>query len=173
MGKLILIMGENDSGKSLFAEKLASGFQGRKYYAATMLPKTEDNYIRIEKHRKQREGHDFTTLELPFCLEDGRIGYGGIVLLEDVSNLLANNIFEKNKSADEVYDDILKLSEKCRAVIAVTISGLESPGYDGQTAEYIDRLNEINLRLYEKASEVIRMSDGKSIYEKVEDNEHY
>ncbi|MBR0104265.1 MAG: bifunctional adenosylcobinamide kinase/adenosylcobinamide-phosphate guanylyltransferase [Firmicutes bacterium] len=170
MGKLILISGENDSGKSLAAEKIAVKIEGRRYYIATMIPKIEDNYIRIEKHRKRRETLDFTTLELPYSVADAPVEPGGVVLIEDISNLLANNIFEKNNTMENVFYDIKKLVEKCRIVIAVTISGLKSDGYDGETANYIDNLNELNARLAQTACVVIKMSDGNMIYEKVEDD---
>ena len=43
MGKLILVSGENSSGKSVFAESLFSKYSTKRYYIATMIPKTDDN----------------------------------------------------------------------------------------------------------------------------------
>ncbi len=168
MGKLILVSGENNSGKSLFAEKLISECEGKRYYIATMIPKTQENYRRIEKHKKQREGLGFATLELPYCLSDKSVEPESVVLLEDVSNLLANNIFEKHKSADEVFSDILRLAKKCKITVAVTISGLLSNGYDEETDMYISSLNEINQKLYDEALVAVTMSNGKPVYEKGE-----
>ena len=71
-----------------------------------------------------------------------------------------------------VYDDISGLANRCRVLIAVTISGLESGGYDGETAVYINKLNELNEKLFETASAVIKMSDGEMIWEKVEDDDY-
>ena len=109
-----LIFGGSGSGKSEYAEKLSCELaqKNEKYYIATMIPKTEDNYERIEKHKKQRSGLRFTTLELPYSLNEEIIEPDSAVLLEDVSNLLANNIFDKNKNADEVFDDLINELEK-------------------------------------------------------------
>ncbi|MBQ3426353.1 MAG: bifunctional adenosylcobinamide kinase/adenosylcobinamide-phosphate guanylyltransferase [Clostridia bacterium] len=168
MGILILVSGENSSGKSLFAEKIAARCTGKHYYIATMIPKTEDNYIRIKKHKKQREGLGFTDLELPYSLSEALNESDSVVLIEDVSNLLANNIFDKNKSADEVFNDILQLIKKSKIVVAVTISGLRSRDYDEETVMYIDSLNEINQKLYNEALIAIKMKNGKPVFEKGE-----
>lgn len=173
MGKLILVSGENSSGKSSFAEKLLSKCSNRHYYIATMIPKTENNYERIEKHKKQRSGLRFTTLELPYSLNEEIIEPDSAVLLEDVSNLLANNIFDKNKNADEVFDDILTLLKKCKVLVAVTISGLENQGYDTDTVMYINSINEINQKLYNEALVAIKMMNGKPIYEKGDEYDIY
>ena len=173
MGKLILVSGENSSGKSLFAESLLADCDGKRYYIATMIPETEENYARIEKHKKQRAGLGFTTLELPCDLTNQSIQPDSVVLLEDVSNLLANNIFEKKRTADEVYSDILSLVEANKIVVAVTISGLEANGYDGETALYIESLNQINQKLYNKASVAVIMKNKKPVYEKGEKNDIY
>ncbi len=166
MGKLILVSGENNSGKSVFAENIVARNNGKRYYIATMIPTTADNFIRIEKHKKQREGLGFTTLELPYSLSEGYVEPDSSVLLEDVSNLLANNIFEMHKSEDEVLNDIIGLVKRCRVLVAVTISGIKNSGYDKGTAMYIDSLNKINQKLYDEAVTAIKMSDGRCVYEK-------
>ena len=168
MGKLILVSGENSSGKSAFAENLLAKCDGNHYYVATMLPKTEDNFERIKKHKKQRQGLGFTTLELPYSLAEQSMEPDSVVLLEDVSNLLANNIFEKNKTENDVFDDILNLQKRCKVIVAVTISGILNNGYDIDTAMYINSLNKINQKLYNEALVAITMTNGKPVYEKGE-----
>lgn len=173
MGTLILVSGDNNSGKSRFAENIVSKLKGKRYYIATMLPKTEDNYVRIEKHKKQREGLGFTTLELPYGFSGENIEPDSVVLIEDISNLLANNMFEKNKSADEVFDDVLCLVKKCRFAVAVTISGLEIGDYDKETAMYIESLNKINQKLKDEAKISVKMLNGQAVYEKGENYDIY
>ena len=51
MGKLIVVSGPNESGKSAFAESLMSRIPGQRYYIATMVPQTEENYRRKRKAR--------------------------------------------------------------------------------------------------------------------------
>lgn len=171
MGKLIVISGKNDSGKSLFAENLIAKHKGKLYYIATMIPKTTDNRDRIEKHKKQRENLAFTTLELPYSLSEIEVEKDSAILLEDVSNLLANNIFDKGIGSDGILEDILNLTAKCSLVVAVTISHLVSSDYDGETAMYIDSLNEINEELRNRACISVIMENGKAVYEKGEEND--
>ena len=65
-----LIIGEPDSGKSAAAEEMAMRCDTpRVYYLATMLVLDEDGRRRREKHRKQREGRGFLTLEIPYRVD--------------------------------------------------------------------------------------------------------
>ena len=80
---LVLISGPNSSGKSLFAEGLVSRAGSERFYIATMVPRTEDNRRRIEKHRAQRQGLNFTTLELPYEVGSAPVTPGSAVLLLD------------------------------------------------------------------------------------------
>lgn len=171
MGKLIVVSGENNSGKSLFAENLIAKHKGKLYYIATMIAKTEDNRKRIQKHKKQRENLAFTTLELPYSLSEIEVEKDSAILLEDVSNLIANNIFDKGVESDKVLEDILNLTAKCSLVVAVTISHLVSSDYEGETAMYIDSLNKINEELKNSSYISVIMKDGKPVYEKGEEND--
>ena len=79
MGTLILVAGENGSGKSRCAENIVAQTTGRRYYIATMQPCSEENLRRVEKHRRQRRDLRFTTLELPHrvgaaAVENGSVG---------------------------------------------------------------------------------------------------
>lgn len=162
MGKLILIRGANDSGKSRRAEAITSTLGAEQYYIATMIPYTEDNRRRIEKHRRQREAYGFVTYELPYCVGTAGVTENAAVLLEDVPNLLANNMFERSLESGEVLRDILKLKDRCRTLIAVTISGLNAEAYGGETAAYINNLNRLNAALFDLADAVIEMRDGQA-----------
>ena len=166
MGQLILISGPNDSGKSRFAEQLAAQTTGPRYYIATMEPAVPENYARIEKHRRQRAGLGFVTLELPHGVGDAPVSPDSVVLLEDISNLLANALFSRDGSAAEVLEDLTRLQSRCKLLIAVTIGGLSSEGYDGETAGYIDALNELNDALFARASGAARMQDHQPLWQK-------
>lgn len=155
-----LILGPNSSGKSLYAENIAAKHSSSPVYIATMVPYTEENHKRIEKHIKQREDKNFTVFEVPFDVCNTDVGKEDIVLLEDVSNLLANGIFTQNKTADDALHDIIKLAEKCKMLVAVNISGLSAEGYNGETAQYIDGINYLNKKLSEIAAEVVKMENS-------------
>lgn len=166
MAILVLISGSNNSGKSIHAEQLIAKTTGDRYYIATMCPCTEDNHRRIEKHRVQRQGLGFDTIECPYQVGNALVSSGGVVLLEDVSNLLANAMFEKGGNSDNVFRDICALADRCRILVAVTIAGLKDDGYDEETATYVNGLNEINRKLFDKASVAISMQEGTPVYQK-------
>lgn len=166
----ILVQGRNKSGKSVYAEELAANLAkkagGELVYLATMIPygDGEEGASCIARHRQQREKYGFTTVELPFKAADAHLPENPTALLEDVSNLLANNLFDERGQggADEVVADVLSLARRCRNLVAVIISGLE-PGlqFDEPTNGYIRGLNEANEKLFEAADIVIEMRERK------------
>ncbi len=160
MGKLILISGPNGSGKSRFAEALVSRTAGPRYYIATMEPQTEENRRRVEKHRAQRAGLGFTTLELPWGVGEAAVDRQSVVLLEDVSNLLGNLMFRRGEDGEAAYGEIRALSRRCALLVAVTISGLNAGDYTGETAGYIHALNALNGRLFRYAQAAAELENG-------------
>ena len=80
--------------------------------------------------------------------------------------MLANAMFEKGGSSDSVFRDICALADRCRIFVAVTITGLKDDGYDEETVSYINGLNEINQKLFDKASVSISMQEGTPVYQK-------
>ena len=158
-----LITGPNGSGKSLFAEQQAVESGENRIYIATMVPQSEENHRRIEKHVNQRKDKSFVTIEVPTDIDKTSVPSDSIVLLEDASNLLANEIFTKQHNSDKVLKDILNLAQHCKKLIVVSISGLSSQGFDAETANYINQLNLLNAQLAEKADGVTEMIDGKAV----------
>lgn len=165
---MILISGSNGSGKSAFAESLVARTEGDRYYIATMMAQTEENLRRIEKHRRQRENLNFTTLELSHRVAEAPVTEGSVVLLEDVTNLLGNAIFVHGEEPGQVFADILALAEKCALLIAVTISGLSAEGYDGETAAYIRDTEELNRKLYDASEAAAELREGVPQWQKGE-----
>lgn len=166
MANLVLVAGANDSGKSVYAEQLIAQTTGKRYYVATMAACTEENHRRIEKHRQQRKELAFETLECPYEVGNCPVEPDGVVLLEDVSNLLANGMFVQGKMPDEVLEDICTLMGRCRVLVVVTISGLNADGYEAETREYINGLNAINQKLFEKADAAVVMENLQPVYKK-------
>lgn len=153
-----LISGPNNSGKSLYAETLAVANQGCPLiYLATMIPQTEDNFKRIEKHKLQRKGKGFTVIEEPWNIHTLTLPKDAVVLLEDASNLLANGIFVHHSDVEECYQRILALANNCRQLIIVSIANLAEGAYDDETNRYIKELNMLNTRLERISSQSIRL----------------
>jgi len=157
---VILIEGENGSGKSTCAEKMIAGMTGRRYYLATMIPCGKEGEEKVKKHKDMRKDLHFETCEVPYEVGNVPVEKNSVVLLEDVSNLLANVLFEKKGNGMSVMEDIKRLSRKCAVLIVISISGLKEGGYEGETKEYVRELNALNENLRQEADTVIRMCRG-------------
>ncbi len=168
---MILIMGKNNSGKSSYAEELAVWLGKTRYYIATMLPYGAEGASRVQKHKAQRAGLGFITLELPYTVSDAAVPADAAVLVEDVSNLLSNAMFDKGVSEAEVFDDIKTLCRRVDCVIAVTISEFDPGVYNEETRRYIRALQSLNQQLYTLADAVVEMCEGTPIFRKGAKNE--
>lgn len=152
-----LILGPNNSGKSLFAENLCMQENDVPlFYLATMISQSEDNEQRILKHRLQRAGKGFTTIEEPWDIHTLSLPENAVVLLEDASNLLANGIFIHHSNVKEAFERIMTLADKCQKLIIVNISGLKEGNYDEETNSYIRQMNQLNRLLEEAAFHCFR-----------------
>ncbi len=163
----ILISGTKNSGKSLLAEKFAMETgDSIRLYLATMELCDEEGIKRVEKHRKQREGKGFITVEketgITEILNDIKQPEDTTVLLECVSNLVGNEMKKGLKSsdllagdttalemfADEVAGDINKLSKAVHNLIIVTNEyPAQDEGYDDETRLYVRLLSMVNSRI--------------------------
>jgi len=154
-----LILGPNGSGKSSYAESIIGELKdAKRYYIATMIPYGKEGKARVKKHLKMRESLDMITIEDPYFDKSSEIEDGSDVLLEDVSNLVANRFFEKGtNSCDTIVDELLKISNRVRNLVVVSISGIVDQGYDDNTVKYIDKLNEINDKLKKVADKTVKM----------------
>lgn len=84
-----LIIGGAAGGKSEFAEKHVLSLSGRRIYLATMEPFGAEGRARVEKHRRQRAGKGFETVERYTDLASVRLPGGANILLECLGNLTA------------------------------------------------------------------------------------
>ena len=165
---MVLVIGPNGSGKSKYAECLASYLcTGELYYVATLLPHGDEGAARVERHRVQRDGKGFETVESPYgTVETTR---RDTVLLEDMSNLIANLMFEKgsNRAGDMALNRVISLQNDCANLICVSISGLKvGDGSDEETRDYITTLQQVNDMLFERADAVVELMCGTPVLRK-------
>lgn len=108
---LLLLLGGSKSGKSRWGEEWAqkahldTGFP--LFYIATLYPGSDgENQDRIKRHRRQREGKDFQTLEIPRHLSQATpfLPEQSIVLVDCLGNLVANELFTDSPEAEEKFD---------------------------------------------------------------------
>lgn len=162
-----LITGGSASGKSLFAEQQAVGLGLQpRYYLATMQPWGEEGLARVVHHRAQRQQKQFETVECYENLEQLELpGKGGVVLLECMSNLTANEQFELGGTDEDICDrierGILHLQKQTEHIIIVT-NEVFSDGteYAPETERYIALLGRINVRLAQLADQVTEVVYG-------------
>ncbi len=156
-----LILGPNNSGKSLYAEDLTVQTKGcNRIYLATMVPQNDENIQRIKKHIRQREGKGFVMIEEPWDIHTLDIPSDSVVLLEDASNLLANGIFIHHSNGEESLKRILSLANRCKKLIIVSIHGLTAGNYDDETNNYIQQLNSLNQSLEDISTNCIKLDEG-------------
>ncbi|MDO4418014.1 MAG: bifunctional adenosylcobinamide kinase/adenosylcobinamide-phosphate guanylyltransferase, partial [Eubacteriales bacterium] len=203
---LTLVTGGSASGKSEYAESLVLSLPGgqARIYLATMEPFGEEAQERIARHRAMRRGRGFVTVECPRDLEKIRVSSapmcraracprdpektllpsGSSILLEDLGNLVANELFggpEKERPQGERTDDgalisrilqgIRRLHDACEHLTIVTdevFSGGQE--YAGDTLRYLQVLARVNRELAGRADQVIEVVCGIPVFLRKERN---
>lgn len=146
-----LITGGSKCGKSTFAENLLSSWEGRKVYIATLRPYGNNAEDIIARHVKMREGKGFVTVEQFTDIGSAPVQRGDAVLLEDIGNLTANEMFTDEGICSpvvKVATGIKQLSERVSELIIVTNEvGSDGIEYSAETMDYIRSVAEINRKI--------------------------
>lgn len=157
-----LVIGGSASGKSEFAERHVLSLPGKRIYIATMQPWDEECLRRIQKHQAARLGRGFETLECYRDLAHADVPAGANVLLECMSNLCANEMYDEDGGGQAaVLAGVEMLLARCRHVTIVTgevFSG--GSKYAGDTLHYLRNLAEINRMLADRADLVCELVCG-------------
>ena len=164
---ITLVIGGSASGKSLYAEQLVCSMPGPRVYLATMEPFGEAGAARIAKHRAMREGKGFQTMECTKALEIQQIDAAGCnVLLEDLPNLVANELFgEAGASTEETYAKVMNaldvLGSKANHLVIVT-GDLASDGcrYGEETLQYLQLLGRLQNAVANRADAMYEVVAG-------------
>jgi len=101
----IFLSGGCKNGKSACAQRLAKwqgGSARALYYVATMIAADGEDMERIDRHRKEREGWGFVTVEQPLGIADILRKYDrdGSFLIDSLTALLANEMFASSGDFD-------------------------------------------------------------------------
>ena len=167
---LVLVTGGSGSGKSAYAEeKIMSFGQGKRIYIATMFPFDKESDARILRHRQMRAGKGFETVERYTDLKGLNLDPDSAVLLECMSNLTANEMFQDNgaheRTVEAVMEGVRHLHETVRHLVIVTNEIFsEAAEYLGETALYQSYLGEINCQIAREADEVTEGVYGIPVY---------
>ena len=154
---IALVMGGSGSGKSAWAEALiARAPRKNRVYIATMRP-TADAQARIARHRAQRAGLGFETLECPQDIGSLRLPPDCAALVEDIPNLLANEMYGGGDWR-RILPGLEALVRRCGTLVLVTGDVFrDGLTYDESTREYRTRLADINSSLAALADAVIEV----------------
>lgn len=183
---VVFITGGNDNGKSEYAEdlviKLSPGGRSAGYtriYLATMGARDEESLKRIKKHIFRRKDMEYITIEKSFDvgsiditniditnIDTSKADTGKrILLIEDIPNLLAGEMFKGTSFypdvADKITADIMKLISACEHTVIVT-NEVFSDGiiYDEYTTTYLREFGTINRRLARYSDKVVELVCG-------------
>lgn len=169
---LVLVTGGSGSGKSLYGERRATALsKGRLVYIATMIPYDQEGLRRVERHRRQRAGKGFETVERYRDLKGLSLPLGAVGLLECMSNLTANEMFSKEGAGENTVEEIMEgvrkvLGQLEHLVIVTNEVFSDGEEYGEDTLRYQSFLGEINRRLAEMADEVTEVVCGIPIHHK-------
>lgn len=184
---VVLIIGGSGSGKSEYAEdQVLSLYEVEKnrmetvelIYLATMQSSDEESKLKIQRHQQMRAGKGFTTKECFNNLQEIAFSSQNIILLECLSNLVANEMFRESRTLQSVKESILqglkKVRDDSKHLVIVTNNIFEDGyQYDEVTKEYQKLLAEINQWIAEQSQVVVevvcgieQVIKGKDFYEK-------
>ena len=169
---LTIVTGGSGSGKSAFAEDKVLAFgEAQRVYIATMHPFDEESHKRIERHRKMRAGKGFETVECYTGLKDVKLPSGCVVLLECMSNLVANEMFEEQGAHEQTVKDIISgidelVRQAAHVVIVTKVIFSDAVVFDKEMASYLEYLGKINQAVALRADEVVEVVYGIPVYQK-------
>ena len=162
----LVITGGSGSGKSAYAEQCVLDFgPAERIYIAAMYPFDEECDRRIKRHREMRRQKQFSTLECYTGLKEADIPEDSVVLLECMSNLTANEMYQEGGAGGQTVEEILAgicyLLKRVRHLVVVT-NEIFSDGidYDSETMRYQSYLGQINSEMGRMADQVTEVVYG-------------
>lgn len=157
----ITITGGSGSGKSGMAEMIADTLcAGPKLYAATMIAWDEESRKRIRRHREQRAGRQFRTIECPSGLSEIIFEKReSLILLECISNLAANELYEEPdfqiRSPEEATECIIEgihhFAEHSDHLIVVTNEMFQNGTINDEMRIYLEVTGKVNQYLMKES----------------------
>lgn len=168
------VIGGAGSGKSAFAESLALKLCRKPpVYLATMINTGAEDEKIIKRHRKLRDGKGFITIEKAVRLYETQLPVCDTVLLEDVSNLIANEFFSCGHPIlpQDAYNEAVHgmdfLAGYAENLVIVTSNVFEDGiRYDKFTEEYMETFGRLNMHIAEISDVFAETVCGLPVYYK-------
>ena len=177
---IILISGGTNNGKSYHAKQISKYLSVKNnlslYYVATAEPANQEQAMRIEASKKDREGLGFTTVEQTTDIEKayGSITANGVLLINNITALLANEIFVKDQISgykeQKVIDGLKQLFTNYGSYFVIISDYMfsNSVTYDESTDNFCRALGRINMEIAKTADVVIEVCYSNLVYHKGE-----
>ncbi|MBQ0065214.1 MAG: bifunctional adenosylcobinamide kinase/adenosylcobinamide-phosphate guanylyltransferase [Firmicutes bacterium] len=163
---IVMVYGGSGSGKSKYAEEYIQKLEpNKKYYVATMQVYSQEGKERVKKHRLQREGKGFETIEQTQNIAQLDLKNES-VLIECMSNLVANEMFQetmidKETVIHKMISDLDSLLPTLKHAVIVTNNIFEDGiEYDKDTLDYMYALSKINQYIARISDEVVEVVVG-------------
>lgn len=141
------ISGGCKNGKSEYAQELVQRMRkpdAPLYYLATMIPTDSEDEARIARHRGDREGYGFETVEAgqDILVAAGKCDRRGAFLLDSVTALLVNEMFVQDGRIEpdaykKVAGDLTVLLNQINDIVIISdFIYSDAYHYDKLTEEY-------------------------------------
>ena len=176
-----LITGGSGSGKSEYAEQKLMEYAShskrnkKRYYIATMMPFGKETEEKIARHRRLRAGKGFETIECYTNLKEAaeimQTKEPGSVLLECMSNLAANEMYDPSGAGEKAEEAILtgihRLQKVCENLVVVTNEVFSDSMTDNPEMEkYLELLGSVNCQMGQMADQVTEVVYGIPVHKK-------
>lgn len=161
MSRVTLVLGGARSGKSGFAESLGRERGGPRTYIATAEPFDDEMRQRIARHREQRAGDGWQTVEAPLDPSAVLRGASGVVLLDCITVWLGNLMHLERDLAAEVAKLCAAL-EACPAEVILVSNevGLSIVPENAMARRFRDEQGRANQALARVATDVFFVAAG-------------
>lgn len=170
---ITFVCGGVRSGKSQFAENLLAEAPEGKVYVATARCYDDEMRLRVKKHQEDRKDKGFRTIEEPLDLNAviSCVSSKEVVLLECLTSLVANTMFELKLSHEETTQRIIKsikaLNHQVDHLVIVSNDIFSDGGqYSKETHSYMESLGMLHQLICREADRVYELVYGVSIRRK-------
>ncbi|MCI8652687.1 MAG: bifunctional adenosylcobinamide kinase/adenosylcobinamide-phosphate guanylyltransferase [Angelakisella sp.] len=166
----VYLEGGNACGKSRLGEEWAvflhRGSPGPLLYLATMAAGDRESLRRVARHRAARAGKGFETIERPKALAGLELPPGATVLLEDLGNLSANELFGGGGEA-ALTGGLEHLFSRARHLVIIGNSVFEEgPSLTGELEGYLRALSKAQALCAARANAAAEVLCGIPLWHK-------
>ena len=161
---ITVITGGQRSGKSVFAESLALRRSERPIYVATARIFDEEFRHRVDIHRLRRKKR-WISLEEPLWVGSIEVAPKSVVLVDCLTLLSTNWLFECNENTDEALDNVrrelnLLFSNDADFIVVTNEIGLGGVSPNALQRKFADLQGAVNQSVAALADEVYMVVSG-------------